>query len=263
MSTLSYAATDSATMLRRNLRHALRYPSMTISTVAMPVVFLLLFDYVFGGALGAGIRSVAHGGGDYIDFLAPGVLVMTAAAASVSTAVSVSVDMTEGIVNRFRTMAISRGSLLTGHVVGSLIQTMLAMAVVAAVALLVGFRPETGPVRWVAAAGLLALLAFALTWLAVALGMVADSPETASNLPLPLTFLPFLGSGFVPTESMPAGLREFADHQPFTPVIDTVRVLLVGGPLGETAVVAVAWCAVIATAGYVWARVSFERRPAR
>src|SRR4029077_3568893 len=139
--------TDSATMLRRNLRHALRYPSMTISTVALPVVFLLLFDYVLGGALGAGIRGVAADGGQYIDYLAPGILVMTAAAGAVSTAVSVSVDMTEGIVNRFRTMAISRASLRTGHVVGSLIQTMIALAVVAAVALLVGFRPETGPAR--------------------------------------------------------------------------------------------------------------------
>ena len=172
MSTLSYAATDSATMLRRNLRHALRYPSMTISTVAMPVVFLLLFDYVLGGTLGAGIGGGTH----YIDYLTPGILVMTAAAGSVSTAVSVSVDMTEGIVNRFRTMAISRASLLTGHVVGSLIQTMLAMIAVVAVALLAGFRAETGPARWAAAAGLLAMLAFALTWLAVALGMVAVSP---------------------------------------------------------------------------------------
>jgi ABC-2 type transport system permease protein len=263
VSSLAYAATDSATMLRRNLRHALRYPSMTISTVALPVVFLLLFNYVLGGALGAGIRGVAADGGHYIDYLAPGILVMTAAAGAVSTAVSVSVDMTEGIVNRFRTMAISRGSLLTGHVVGSLIQTMIALAVVAAVALLVGFRPESGPARWAAAAGLLVLLAFALTWLAVALGMVAGSPETASNLPLPLTFLPFLGSGFVPTASMPVGLREFAQYQPFTPVIDTVRALLMGGALGETAVAAVAWCAAIALGGYVWARVSYERRPAR
>ena len=261
MSSLSYAATDSATMLRRNLRHALRYPSMTISTVAMLVVFLLLFDYVLGGTLGAGLRGVVPGGGGYIDYLAPGVLVMTAAAGSVSTAVSVSVDMTEGIVNRFRTMAISRGSLLTGHVVGSLIQTILAMAVVGAVALLAGFRPENGPVQWAAAAGLLTLLAFALTWLAVALGMVADSPETASNLPLPLMFLPFLGSGFVPTSSMPAGLRQFAEHQPFTSVIDTVRALLMGGPVGGTGVIAVAWCAAIALGGYGWARLSFERRP--
>jgi len=263
VSSLSYAATDSATMLRRNLRHALRYPSMTISTVAMPVVFLLLFDYVLGGTLGAGLRGVVPGGGEYIDYLAPGVLVMTAAAGSVSTAVSVSVDMTEGIVNRFRTMAISRGSLLTGHVVGSLIQTILAMAVAGAVALLAGFRPENGPVQWAAAAGLLTLLAFALTWLAVALGMVADSPETASNLPLPLMFLPFLGSGFVPTSSMPAGLRQFAEHQPFTSVIDTVRALLMGGPVGGTGVIAVAWCAAIALGGYGWARLSFERRPVR
>ena len=263
MSSLSHAATDSATMLRRNLRHALRYPSMTISTVATPVVFLLLFDEVLGGTLGAGLRGVVPGDGGYIDYLAPGVLVMTAAAGSVATAVSVSVDMTEGIVDRFRTMAISRGALLTGHVVGSLIQTILAMAVVAAVALAVGFRPETGPARWAAAAGLLTLLAFALTWLAVALGMVADSPETASNLPLPLMFLPFLGSGFVPTASMPAGLRQFAEHQPFTYVIDTVRALLMGGPIGETGVIAVAWCVAIALAGYAWARVSFERRPVR
>jgi ABC-2 type transport system permease protein len=137
------------------------------------------------------------------------------------------------------------------------------MAVVVAVALLAGFRPETGPARWAAAAGLLTLLAFAQTWLAVALGMVADSPETASNLPLPLMFLPFLGSGFVPTSSMPAGLRQFAEHQPFTAVIDTVRALLMGGPVGETGVVAVAWWAAIALGGYVWARVSFERRPLR
>lgn len=263
MSSLSFAVTDSATMLRRNLRHALRYPSMTISTVAMPVVFLLLFDYVLGGTLGAGLRGVVPGDGGYIDYLGPGVLVMTAAAGSVSTAVSVNVDMTEGIVNRFRTMAISRGSLLTGHVVGSLIQTILAMAVVAAVALLAGFRPETGPDRWGAAVGLLVLLAFALTWLAVALGMVADSPETASNLPLPLMFLPFLGSGFVPTSSMPTGLRQLAEHQPFTPVIDTVRALLMGGAVGETGVIAVAWCCVIALGGYAWARVGYERRPGR
>jgi len=124
-----------------------------------------------------------------------------------------------------------------------------------------GFRPENGPVQWAAAAGLLTLLAFALTWLAVALGMVADSPETASNLPLPLMFLPFLGSGFVPTSSMPAGLRQFAEHQPFTSVIDTVRALLMGGPVGGTGVMAVAWCAAIALGGYGWARLSFERRP--
>jgi ABC-2 type transport system permease protein len=263
VSTLSYAAADSATMLRRNLRHALRYPSMTLSTAGMPVVFLLLFNYVFGGTLGAGLRDAAGAGGPYIDYLAPGLLVMTAAAGAVSTAVSVNVDMTEGIVSRFRTMAISRGSLLTGHVLGSMIQTLLSMALVAAIAVLAGFRPDGGPARWAAAAGLLALLTFALTWLAVALGMVSSSPETASNLPLPLTFLPFIGSGFVPTDSMPAGLQWFAEHQPFTPVIDTVRTLLMGGPLGETAVIAVAWCLVLALAGYAAARLLFERSARR
>jgi ABC-2 type transport system permease protein len=263
MSSLAYAAADSATMLRRNLRHALRYPSMTISTAATPVIFLLLFDYVLGGTLGAGLRGAAHDSGGYIDYLAPGILVMTAAAGSVSTSVSVCVDMTEGIVNRFRTMAISRGSFVTGHVAGSMIQTMVSMALVAAVALLIGFRAHTDPARWLAAAGLLTLLAFALTWLSVALGMVTSKPETASNLPLPLMFLPFIGSGFVPTDSMPAGLQWFAAHQPFTPIIDTVRALLLGGPVSGTAPLAVAWCVAIALAGYAWARLMYERAAAR
>jgi ABC-2 type transport system permease protein len=213
MSTLSYAARDSATMLRRNLRHALRYPSMTISTAGVPIIFLLLFVYVFGSTLGAGL-----GGSRYIDYVSPGIIVMAVASGSTATAVSVCTDMTEGIVARFRTMAIARASLLTGHVVGSLIQTMFSTALVIGVALLMGFRPNAGLVEWIAAIGLLLLLTLALTWLAVALGLVATRPEVASNLPLPLILLPFIGSGFVPTDSMPAGLRQFAEYQPFTSI---------------------------------------------
>ena len=202
MSTLSYAARDSATMLRRDLRHALRYPSMTLSTAGMPIIFMLLFVYVFGRTLGAGL-----GGSSYVDYVAPGIILMTAAAGSISTAVSVCMDMTEGIVARFRTMAISRVSVLTGHVVGSVIQAMVCMALVLGVAVLVGFRPSAGPAEWALAAGLLVLLTLALTWLAVAFGLVADRPETASNLPLPLSILPFLGSGFVPSTRRSAGIR--------------------------------------------------------
>ncbi|MGH3377232.1 MAG: ABC transporter permease [Actinoallomurus sp.] len=254
MSTLSYAARDSATMLRRNLRHALRYPSMTLSTAGMPIIFMLLFVYVFGSALGAGL-----GGSSYVDYVAPGIILMTAAAGSISTAVSVCMDMTEGIVARFRTMAISRVSLLTGHVVGSVIQTMVCMVLVLGVAVLVGFRPSAGPVAWVLAAGLLVLLTLALTWLAVAFGLVADRPETASNLPLPLSILPFLGSGFVPTDSMSAGVRQFAEYQPFTPITETLRGLLMGTPIGHSGVIAVAWCAGIALVGYLWSRRLFNR----
>ena len=147
----------------------------------------------------------------------PGILLVTVAAAAQGTAISVAMDMTEGIIARFRTMAIARVSVLTGHVLGSMIQTMLSMAVVIGVALLIGFRPTAGPVEWIAAIGVLAMITLALTWLSVALGMVSKSVETASNLPMFLMLLPFLGSGFVPTDSMPAGVRWFAEYQPFTP----------------------------------------------
>jgi ABC-2 type transport system permease protein len=257
---MSYALHDSATMLRRNLRHALRYPSMTIATIAGPVLMLLLFDYAFGGALGAGIGGgAASDGGHYIDYLAPGIILMAATSGSVATAVAVCTDMTEGIINRFRTMAISRSSVLTGHVVGSTIQTLVSIVFVIAVALALGFRPTAGPGDWLAAIGLLALVTFALTWLSAAFGLVTSSPEAASNAPLPFQFLPFLGSAIVPTDSMPAGMRVFAENQPFTPIIETLRGLLMGTAIGDSAMLAVGWCAALALVGYLWARRAFNR----
>jgi ABC-2 type transport system permease protein len=267
MSTLSHSVSDSATMLRRNLRHMLRYPSMTLMLVGMPVIFLLLFVYVFGGTLGAGLGAGLGGpsGGraQYVNYVTPGIVLMTVAGAAMGTAISVAMDMTEGIVARFRTMAISRASVLTGHVVGSVIQTLIGMAVVIGVAVLIGFRPTAGPAEWMAAAGVLTLFVFAITWLSVALGLVSKSVETASNAPMPLMLLPFLGSGFVPTGSMPAGLRWFAEYQPFTPVIETLRGLLLGTPIGNSALLAITWCAGITLAGYLWARKLFNRDPSR
>ncbi|MFC0038374.1 ABC transporter permease [Actinomadura rayongensis] len=260
MTALAPALHDSATMLRRNLRHMVRYPSLTLMLVGMPVVFLLLFVYVFGATLGAGIGG---GRGAYVDYVTPGIILMTMAGAATGTAVSVSMDMVEGIVARFRTMAISRASVLTGHVVGSVLQTLLSMAVVVGVALAVGFRPNAGPLEWLAVLGVLALFVFALTWLAVALGLAAKSVETASNTPMPLMLLPFLGSGFVPTESMPAGLRWFAEYQPFTPVIETLRGLLFGTPIGNHAAIAVGWAVAIALGSYLWARRLYDRDPSR
>jgi len=262
MTTLSYAARDSMTMLRRNLKHALRYPAMTFSVVMMPVFILLMFNYAFGGALGSGIGSMTTGttgGGEYIDYVAPGIILMAATSGSLATAVGVCVDVTEGIVNRFRTMAISRASFLTGHVVGSVIQTMIGITLVVAVALLMGFRPNATPVEWIVAAGVLALLALALTWLAAGMGLVAKTPETASNMPMPLTFLPFLGSAIVPPESMPTVLRWFAEYQPFTPIIETLRGLLTGTEIGDSAITSVAWCVGLALVGYLWARTAFNR----
>jgi ABC-2 type transport system permease protein len=261
MTAVPLAMRDSATMLRRNLRRTLRYPVAAAATIGLPIVFLLLFVFVFGDTLGAGIAGVSGGRDEYLDYVTPGIILLAVAGAAQGTAISVAMDMTEGIIARFRTMAIARVSVLTGHVVGSLIQTMVSMAVVIGVALLLGFGPTAGPVEWLAAIGLLAMITFALIWLAVALGMVTKSVESASNLPLPLILLPFLGSGFVPTESMPTGMRWFADHQPFTPIMETLRGLLMGTPIGNSGLVAVAWSIGIGLVGYLWAKRLFNRDP--
>ena len=259
MTTLTYALADSATMVRRSLRHILRYPSMTVQLAGLPVVFLLLFVYVFGGTLGNGLGGAAGGRAEYINYVVPGILLMTIATAITGTAISVAMDMTEGIIARFRTMAIARASVLTGHVVGSMAQTLGSIAIVTGVGLLIGFRPNANPVEWVAAIGVVAMITFALIWLSVALGLKAKNVESASNLPTPVVFLPFLSSGFVPTASMPTGLAWFAEHQPFTPIIETLRGLLTGTPIGNDAWIALAWCAVIGLGGYVWSKRLFDR----
>jgi ABC-2 type transport system permease protein len=261
MTSIAYAIKDSSTMLRRNLRHMQRYPSLTLMLIGQPIVFLLLFVYVFGGTMGAGIAGVASGRAEYLAYITPGILAMTVASVALGTALSVAMDMTEGIMARFRTMDIARVSVLTGHVIGAMVQTAIALVVVVGVALLLGFRPTAGPFDWLAALALLAIFAFALTWLTVALGLASDSVETASNTPLFLVLMPFLGSGFVPTESMPIGLRWFADYQPFTPVIESVRGLLTGTLVGNDVVLALGWSVVIALGSYLWAKKLFNRDP--
>ncbi|WP_280243791.1 ABC transporter permease [Nocardia abscessus] len=254
MSTMSYALADSATMLRRNLVHAKRYPSMTFGVILMPTVLMLVFNFVFGGAL------EKSSGGNYIDYLAPGMLLMIPAYMTVSVAVSVATDATKGIVNRFRTMDITQSAMLTGHVVGALIQALLGIAGMTGVALLIGFRPNANPVEWLAVFGLLALVMFALTWLSVALGLLAPNPESASNTPFPLVMLPFLGSGLVGTDTMPAGLRQFAEYQPFTPFTETIRGLLMGTEIGNNGVISLAWCAGLTVVGYLWSSSIFRRQ---
>ena len=255
---MTYAIRDSSTMLRRYLRHMQRYPVMTFMVIVLPVVFLLLFVYVFGGTLGAGL------GGDrssYADYVTPGVLLLAVAGAAQGTAISVAMDMTEGIIARFKTMAIFRPSVLTGHALGSMIQSLLGLAVVIAVAYAVGFRPSATPVEWVAATGVLAMVILAVTWVALACGLVTKSVEAASNLPMPLLLLPFLGSGFVPPDSMPTVMRWFAEYQPFTPVMETLRGLLLGTAIGNNAIIAVAWCAAMTVGGFLWSRKLYNRDP--
>ena len=263
MTALALTVNDSATMLRRNLKRAVRYPGLTVIVAAMPIVFLLLFVFVFGGTLGAGLGAPAGGRAEYVAYVVPGILVLAITGGAQGTAIAVAMDMTEGIIARFRTMSIARASVLTGHVVGAVIQTMVGLALVVAVAVLVGFRPDANAVEWLGAVGVLAMTSFALSWLSVAMGLSTKTVEAASNVPMPLMLLPFFGSGFVPVESMPAGLRWFAENQPFTPIIETVRGLLTGTAIGSSGLVATAWCAGIALVGYLWARRGYERRPAR
>jgi len=258
-----YALTDSATMLRRNLKRMMRYPSMTVLLIGMPIVFLLLFVYVFGGTLGAGIGGPSGGRAEYVNYVTPAIILMTIASAVQGTTISVAMDMTEGIVDRFRTMAIARVSVLTGHVLGSLVQTMLSIAAVIGVALLIGFRPSAGAGDWLVLTGVLVMMAFAFIWLSVALGLASKTVESSSNVGMPLVLLPFLGSGFVPTDSMPTVLRWFAEYQPFTPLIETLRGLLMGTPIGNNGAIAVGWCVVISLGGYLWSKKLFNRESAR
>jgi ABC-2 type transport system permease protein len=227
------------------------------------VVLLLLFVFVLGDTLGAGLAGPTGGRDAYVAYVVPGILVLTVVGAAQGTAISVAMDMAEGIVARFRTMAISRTSVLTGHVIGAVVQTVLAMLLVLVVAVLVGFRPTTGPVEWLAAAGLLVLTAVGVSWVSIALGLSTKSVETASNLPMLLMLLLFLGSGFVPTETLPPGLSWFAEHQPFTPIIETLRGLLLGTPIGDTGAIAVGWCVVMSVLGFLAARRLYERDTTR
>lgn len=263
MRTLAVSLRDAATMLRRDLRHSLRFPAMTISGLMVPVFLLLLFVGVFGNALHAGLGAAIPDSGRYIDYLAPGIILMTAGACAAATAVNVCTDMNEGIIARFRTMAITRASVLTGQVLGSLIRTLISGALVVAVALALGFRPTATPLQWAAAVGLFAMLTLSLTWLTVAFGLLTKTPAGANSLSLIPQFLPFISSAFVPTDSMPAGVRWFAQEQPFTPIIETLRGLLTGTPIGHSAVLAVAWCAAITAAGYLGARTLYNRNPVR
>ncbi|WP_440580474.1 ABC transporter permease [Streptomyces sp. PT19] len=260
MSNLALALRDSSTMLRRNLLHARRYPSLTLNLLLTPVMLLLLFVYVFGDAMSAGI-----GGGDrsdYIAYIVPGLLLMTIGSTTIGTAVSVANDMTEGIIARFRTMAIHRSSVLVGHVVGSVVQSILSVVLVGAVGVAIGFRSaDATALEWLAAFGLLVLFTLALTWIAVGMGLVSPNAEAASNNAMPLIFLPLISSAFVPVDSMPGWFQPVAEYQPFTPAIETLRGLLLGTGIGHNGWLAVVWSLALTALGYLWATAKFNNDP--
>lgn len=262
MSSLTLAVRDSTTMLRRNLLHARRYPSLTLNLLLTPIMLLLLFVYIFGDVMSTGIGG---GGADrsvYIAYIVPGLLLMTIGSTTIGTAVSVSSDMTEGIIARFRTMAIHRGSVLIGHVIGSVLQCIASVILVGAVAVAIGFRStDASALEWLAAFGLLVLFATALTWIAVGMGLVSPNAEAASNNAMPLILLPLLSSAFIPVDTMPGWFQPIAEYQPFTPAIETLRGLLLGSEIGNSAWLAVAWCLGLTVLGYYWSKAKFNNDP--
>src|SRR3954469_9151075 len=258
------AARDLVTMTRRSLLRMVRNPSMTVLLLSVPVVLLLLFVFVFGGAFGAGVTSGATPGAAgrsaYLDYITPAILVITAAAIAQATAITVAMDMTGGIVTRLRTMPVAPVAVLGGHVIGAVVQTLIAAAGVLGVAVLIGFRPGADALGWLALAGFFVLFGVMLTWLTVAMGASARSVEAASNTPMILMLLPFFGSGFVPVETMPTAVRWFAEHQPFTPIIETIRGLLAASPVPASTVwTAIAWCVGLTVVGWLWARAAYRR----
>ncbi|MEV2256791.1 ABC transporter permease [Streptomyces sp. NPDC050147] len=262
MSSLALAVRDSNTMLRRNLLHARRYPSLTLNLLLTPVMLLLLFVYLFGDVMSAGIAGGGADRSDYIAYIVPGILLMTIGGTVVGTAVSVSTDMSEGIIARFRTMNIHRGSVLIGHVVGSVLQSVASVVLVGAIGVAIGFRStDANVVEWLAAFGLLVLFATALTWVAVGMGLVSPNAEAAGNNAMPMILLPLFSSAFVPVDSMPGWFQPIAEYQPFTPAIETLRGLLLGTEIGNNGWLTIAWCLGLTVLGYFWSTSKFNDDP--
>ncbi len=253
----TYAVRDTTVLLARSLRHVSRSVDTIITTAVMPIAFLLLFVYVFGGAIDTGAGVGADG---YVDYLLPGILLMTIATGISYTAFRLFLDMKGGIVERFTSMPIARSAVLWAHVLTSLVANLVSVTVVVLVALLMGFRSSAGPLAWLGVAGLLLLFTLALTWLAVVPGLSATTPDGATAFSYPLVFLPFLSSAFVPTESMPGPVRAFAEHQPVTSVVDSIRGLLAGQPVGQETALAVAWCVGLLVVAYALAMSTYRRR---
>ncbi|MFD3955625.1 MULTISPECIES: ABC transporter permease [Streptomyces] len=262
MSALTLLARDSNTMLRRNLLHVRRYPSLTLNLLLTPVMMLLLFVYVFGDVMSTGIGSGGADRSDYVAYIVPGILLMTIGSTVIGAAVSVATDMNEGIIARFRTMAIHRGSVLVGHVAGSVLQVLVSLVLVGAVGVAIGFRSsDATALEWLAAFGLLTLFALALTWIAVAMGLASPNAEAASNMAMPLILLPLVSSAFIPADTMPGWFRPFAEYQPFTPAIETLRGLLLGSEIGHNGWLAIAWCLALSALGHFWSKALFDRDP--
>ncbi|MEU8287623.1 ABC transporter permease [Micromonospora sp. NPDC048905] len=244
---------DTAVLLGRSLRHIARSPDTIITTAIMPIAFMLLFVYVFGGAIETGTDS-------YVNYLLPGILIITIASGISYTAFRLFLDMKGGIFERFQSMPIARSSVLWAHVLTSLVANLISLVVVIGVALIMGFRTGTSVLGWLAVAGILVLFTLALTWIAVIPGLTAKTLDGASAFSYPLIFLPFVSSAFVPTQSMPGPVRAFAEHQPVTSIVNAIRDLFTQQPVGTDIWIALAWCVGILVLAYLFANVTYRRK---
>ncbi|KQW77604.1 ABC transporter permease [Devosia sp. Root413D1] len=244
---------DTVILLGRSLRHITRSLDTIITTTIMPIMFMLLFVYVFGGAINTGTES-------YISYLLPGILLITVASGIAYTAFRLFLDMKSGIFERFQSMPIARSSVLWAHVLTSLVANMISLVVVVLVAVLMGFRSGAGVLDWLAVAGILMLFTLALTWIAVIPGLTAKTPDGASAFSYPLLFLPFVSSAFVPTETMPGPVRAFAEHQPVTSIVNAIRDLLTQQPVGADIWIALVWCVGILVVAYLFAMAAYRRK---
>ena len=244
---------DTAVLLGRSLRHIIRSVDTVITTTVMPIAFLLLFVYVFGGAIETGSDS-------YVNYLLPGILLITIASGIAYTAYRLFLDLQGGIFERFQSMPIARSAVLWAHVLTSLVANLVSLAVVIGVALLMGFRTGANVLGLLAVLGILVLFTLALTWIAVLPGLTAKSVDGASAFSYPLIFLPFISSAFVPTESMPGPVRAFAEHQPVTSIVNAIRDLFAGQPVGTDIWTALAWCVGVLVVAYVFATITYRRR---
>ncbi|GAA2265108.1 multidrug efflux ABC transporter permease LieB [Nonomuraea roseoviolacea subsp. roseoviolacea] len=245
---------DTTVLLGRSLRHITRSPDTIITTAIMPIAMMLMFVYVFGGAIRTGSDS------SYVNYMLPGILLITVASGIAYTAYRLFMDMKGGIFERFQSMPTARSSVLWAHVLTSLVANLISLVVVVLVALLMGFRSGAGVPAWLAVAGILILFTLALTWIAVIPGLSAKTMEGASAFSYPLIFLPFLSSAFVPTASMPGPVRFFAEHQPVTSIVNAIRALFTGQPVGTDIWVALAWCVGILVVAYAFAMRTYRRK---
>ena len=251
--TATHFAADTGLLTRRSLRHILRSPDTIITTAITPIAILLLFVFVFGGAIETGT-------GTYVDYLLPGILLITVASGVAYTALRLFQDLQSGIFERFHSMPITRSSVLWAHVITSLVANLMSVAAVVIVAVVMGFRSDAGVLAWLAVAGILVVFTLALTWLAVIPGMTAKSVDGAGAFAYPLILLPFISSAFVPTATMPGPVRAFAENQPVTAIVDAIRDLLAGQPVGNDLWFALAWCGGILVIAYVFAMAAYRRR---